>query len=163
MVFELGPYKVDVDVARTKAFYQNALYASEQCPCDGCQNYVRAVDTFPKAVLMFFASLGIDPKKPSEVWVNNPDHNGLLLYHGFYHLCGTILSDTSAYRPIGENASYWDNTLVFHIIPELRISFEKKCDLLEKGFPLPAIQMEIDTEIPWILKKDKHDISFDWR
>ena len=157
MVFEFGQYTVDVDVARTREFYRNARRIDQDCHCDGCRNYVKAVDTFPENVLTIFSDLGIDPKKTPEMWVNDPDHHGLLLYHGFYHLCGTILSGVSAYQP------QWDYQFTFHITQKFYLSFEERCDLLEAGFPLPAIQMELDAEIPWVLEKSIQDISFDWR
>lgn len=63
----------------------------------------------------------------------------------------------SAYRP------YWDNGLASQVAQGFYVSFEEKCDLLEDGFLWPAIQMELDAKIPWVLEKDIHDISFDWR
>lgn len=163
MVFEFGPYKVNVDVERTRAFYETAQRIDQQCRCDGCRNYVKAAAILPEAVLSFFSSLGADPVKAAEVYVNDPDHNGLALYGGFYHLCGTVLSGVSAFRPAGGGCRCWDRELTFHVTETFCVSFEESCDLLEDGFPQPAIQMEIDAEIPWVLEKDIHDISFDWR
>lgn len=163
MIFEFGPYKVDVDVERTRAFYDTALRIDQQCHCDGCRNYVEAADTFPEAVQTFFASLGIDPKKPPEVYVNDPDHDGLLLYGGFYHLCGMILSGVSAFRSAGGGCRCWDREFTFHVTEKFHVSFAEKCDLLENGFPKPAIQMEIDAEIPWVLEKNRQNISYNWR
>lgn len=162
MILELGPYKVDVDTARTREFYRNAPRIDQKCGCDGCRNYARAADVFPEAVLTFFSLLGVDPKKPPEIWVNDPDRDGLLLYHGFYHVCGTILSGGSAFRSVG-GGRVWDRDLAFRVAPGFCVSFEEGSDLLEGGFPQPAVQMEIDAETPWALEKDIHDISFDWR
>ncbi len=148
-----------MDVDRTRAFYQTALRIDQQCHCDGCRNYVRAVDTLPEAVLAFFSSLGIDPKKTPEVYVNDPDHNGQLLYGGFYHLCGTILSKPRTPADSG-NQNYAPE---FRITPEFCVSFHNGGSLLEDGFPEPSFQMEIDAVIPWVLEKDIHNISFDWR
>ena len=55
MVFEFGQYTVDVDVARTREFYRNARRIDQDCHCDGCRNYVKAVDTFPENVLTIFS------------------------------------------------------------------------------------------------------------
>ena len=61
MIFEFGHQKVDIDVEKTRQFYHDAYEID--CTCDGCVNFVKAVDTLPTSVKSFFADLGIDLKK----------------------------------------------------------------------------------------------------
>lgn len=43
MIFKFGQYKVDIDVEKTKNFYENAEPVSKSCSCDGCLNFEKAV------------------------------------------------------------------------------------------------------------------------
>ena len=47
MIFTLGPYTLDVDVEKTKRYYDTAKSVGEECTCDGCQNFEKAVGTLP--------------------------------------------------------------------------------------------------------------------
>ena len=169
MIFEFGPYKVDIDIESTKQFYA-AGSVSERCSCDGCRNYEKAVNTLPSEVQNFFASLGVDISKACEVYVNCGNADGTLLYGGFYHLCGSVLEGSSAWvaanpvvrsrlsawvmrrRSIGRSVvSHWEESRAFQIADDFSVSFQPECALLEKNFPLPALQLEISARIPWVL------------
>ena len=91
MLFEIGQFKLDVDVSKTKHFYDTADRVSKSCSCDGCLNFEKAVDFLSPAVRTLFAKLGVDMKKIRECYVNCTNKDGTLLYGGFYHICGTIL------------------------------------------------------------------------
>ncbi len=41
MIFEFGKYKVDIDVEKTKQFYEKAETVDEGCSCDGARTLVR--------------------------------------------------------------------------------------------------------------------------
>ena len=82
----------------------------------------------------------------------NPDSS--LLYGGFYHLCGTLLSGESAWIPTSSTSSYWEENRAFPVTDGFRISFQQKYDLLEKDFPLPALQLELSANIPWVLSEE---------
>lgn len=154
MLFEVGQYRVDVEVEKTKQFYQNADAVSKSCSCDGCRNFEKAVDTLPPFVTAFFADLGIDMKKACECYVNCAGQDGLLLYGGFYHVCGTLLDGQGAWQEISENTFYWNNDAAFCISPDFNIAFQEDIALLEQDFPLPVLQLEFLAKIPWVLKKD---------
>jgi len=155
MIFELSKFILDVDVDKTRKFYDTALVVSKGCSCDGCRNYERSVDTLPKNITSFFAQFGIEMKKVREVYVNCANADGTLHYGGFYHLCGKIIKGECAWVSTGPNASYWDTEKTHAISNDFKVSFSDKCDLLELGFPLPAIQIEIEADIPWVLE-EKH-------
>lgn len=67
MIFQFGEYKIDVDVEKTKQFYNRAKTVSEECQCDGCLNFERAVDKLPQNIRDFFSALGVDMKKSANV------------------------------------------------------------------------------------------------
>lgn len=143
MIVELGPYRADVDVDRTRAFYRSARRVSEGCTCAGCRNYEKAVEHFPAEVTGFFAALGIDMKKICEVYVNCGNPDGTLSYGGFFHLCGTLLEGEKPaeldFVPLGSGFS---------------AAFRSDCHLLEQDFPEPALQLEIDGALPWVLPEE---------
>lgn len=153
MIFDIGQYRLDIDVVKTKHFYKNAHVVSKSCSCDGCLNFEKAVSTLPASVITFFANLGIDMKKVCECYVNCTNDDGNLLYGGFYHVCGTLLEGKSVWKKINENISRWDSKSAFSISPDFCVSFQEDIALLEKEFPLPVIQMEFSAKIPWVLKK----------
>ncbi|MDE6642276.1 MAG: hypothetical protein K2K63_17335 [Acetatifactor sp.] len=126
MEFQLGQFHLDIDVQKTRSFYRKSANVSESCSCPGCRNYENAAGILPDEIKCFFNSIGVDIKKPAEVYVNSAHSDGSLLYGGFYHLCGT-------------NGFY--------------VSFQEDCSLVEADFPAPVLQMEIEATIPWVLQE----------
>lgn len=59
--------QIDVDVEKTRQFYDRAKTVSEGCQCDGCLNFERAVDKLPQNIRDFFSALGVDMKKSANV------------------------------------------------------------------------------------------------
>ena len=92
MIFQFGQYKVDVDVEKTRLFYEKAVPVGEYCSCDGCQNFEKAVEVLPESVKAFFSELGVDLKRISECYVYHANKDGNLCYGGVCHICGTLLS-----------------------------------------------------------------------
>lgn len=154
MLFELGPYRVQIDVTKTKEFYEGAKAVSYVCSCDGCRNFEVAVDGLPAPITEFFSDLGIDMRKVCECYVNCVEDDGTLLYGGFYHVCGVLLEGKSAWRKIDESVSCWDDEAAFCVTPDFHISLQEEIALLEKDFPLPALQLEFSARIPWVLGKN---------
>ena len=112
----------------------------------------------PDEVLCFFQSLGIDMKKMTEIYVNRANPDGTLLYGGFCHLCGNALEGKSAWVETQENADsktfVWQKENTYKISDDFRVSFQEECALVEKGFPQPVLQMEIEAVIPWVLEEE---------
>lgn len=148
MLFEFGPYKVDIDIPKTRLFYEEYGLAAGGCDCDGCRNFAKAADTFPQPVLSFFTRLGIDAGKPCECYAQYTNENGTLLYGGFYHVCGALLTENTKSRDCLCQEDY------FYVSPDFRICFTDSVCLLEETFPSPAIQLEISADIPWILQEE---------
>lgn len=153
MFFEFGSYRLDIDVVKTRQFYDHADPVSKSCSCDGCLNFEKTVAALPSVVSAFFGNLGIDMKKVCECCVYFTDDDGTLLYGGFYHVCGTLSDGESAWKKIDEYTSRWDNDAAFHVSPDFHVSFQKDVSLLEKDFPSPVIQLEFCARLPWVLEK----------
>jgi len=152
VIFEVGPYRIDIDVEKTRAFYERAAKITENCRCSGCRNYeawAEKLSEEPKGVM---EKMGVCSEKPAEIFVNDLNDDGSAFYGGFYHLCGRILAG----RRSSWNASKqcWDiSDLSFGELGKgYRAAFTEDIDLLEDGFPEPVIQMEILADIPWLLK-----------
>lgn len=152
--FELGQYKVDIDVDRTRDFYEQASVISEGCTCAGCLNFESAVNTLPLEVRDFFTKIGVDLQKACEVYVNCGNDDGTLSYGGFLHICGTLCEGESAWIKKSETLSYLNEEMMFRVTDSFRISVQESCSRLEDDFPEPALQVEISADIPWVLEEN---------
>lgn len=147
MIFEFGSYRMDVDVERTRRWYEAAPTVSQCCDCDGCVNYERAADLFPESVKSFFAALGSDMKKPCEVYVNCANRDGTRLwYGGWWHLCGKLLSAQEEKWSVAEGEPFGPGGF--------RVWFREECVCLPEDFPQSAFELELDADIPWVLEKE---------
>lgn len=146
MIFEFGSYRIDVDVERTRQWYETEPLVSQCCDCDGCVNYERAADVFPESVKSFFTALGADVKKPIEVYVNCTNKDGTLWYGGWYHLCGTLLDDGEDIWRVAEGTPLG--------LRGFQIFFKGRTDLVQETCPRPILQMEVEADIPWVLEKE---------
>ncbi len=155
MEFRFGSYALDIDIQKTRLFYQKAAAVSVGCSCPGCRNFEKAVESLPDEIKHFFDTLGIDGKKPAEVYVYTVNGDGLVLYGGFYHLCGKLLSGKSAWVTVKSRRklkiSHWDTSKAYPVSKDFHVSFQEACSLVEDGFPEPVLQMEIEANIPWVL------------
>lgn len=142
MIFDFSKFVIEVDLNKTKKFYDESNVSPYDCSCRKCRNYMLAIDDFPKEVFDFFEKLCIDVRKSSEVFVIGELENGKFCYGGFYHLCGKIISCPA------------ESGVRHSITDDFAIWFSDDISLLERNFPMPAIQMEIIFCIPW--KLDKH-------
>ncbi len=160
MIFTFGNNKLDIDVQKTREYYAQTNYDGEGCTCDGCRNFAKAIEIFPKAVHDFFEELGLDIRKEAEIMVYCSENEGKsLLYGGFYHLCGELLSDNDMWIPLEGNTEiskgYAMNEEDMYVIADgYRVGFSKKCALLSKDFPRPVVQMEIEFLVPWVLETE---------
>ena len=162
MIIKFASFVIDVDVERTRAFYERADIPtmSQQCKCINCQNFDSAILEATDEILSFLRSFGIDPQKPAESF-NTPGTislNGMINYAGWYHICGSILKGPETIKevptPSSLGVSYeyiWDHAY----IPDSNFDFSilpvKKIDLLHDEFPSPAIQFWFNTNLPYVL------------
>lgn len=148
MHFSFGQYKIEVDVERTRSFYESAasIPTSQQCTCDGCQNYDKAILTAPASVLNFLRSLGIDPCNPGEVYtvIGEREPDGRYWYGGWYHVVGRIVKkgEDDWYKP---DPSY--DFKVWFADDRTRMGW------VEKEFPKPILELSIDAFLPYLLEE----------
>ena len=152
MLFSFGPYRMDVDVEKTSAFYQShAVLTSEQCTCGGCQNYDKAILQAPPAVLQFLRNLGIDPQKPGEVFgsTGEIDADQTYWYSGWYHIVGTLITRPEDIKQETEENSYRpDPDFDFHA---WFTDDRHHMGWIETEFPEPILEMSISTHLPWVI------------
>lgn len=157
MRIELGDYILEVNVDATREYYKKAKYILEDCPCGGCQNYVKAIEQVDYNVKEFFNSIGVDILKSPEVYVNCSKNNALY-YGGFYHICGTIIKGESPWKleHVSKDGKSKGWTLnedkLVCISNDFKVGFDNECALLSKDFPMPSIQLEIFAHLPWMLE-----------
>lgn len=161
MIFQLNDCILDIDVERTRAFYERSdvQTASEACSCVNCHNFDKAILKASAPVLNFLHSLGIDPRKPAEAYnvTGQLEKSGTIWYNGWYHVCGTVVESPETVQVTVHNDGpnikryCWEHSYSpdpdypFEILP---ISDNA---LLHKNFPTPVIQLEIDTHLPYVL------------
>lgn len=158
MIFRFGGFTVDVDVEKTKQFYEaSAQTLTEGCDCIACQNFVKASKNFPMDVRSFFAQLGVDVcKAPDMSAMYGEQERQVLHYWGFYHLCGSILAGDNPWVADSPESSHWDPEKAYEVAPGCRVGFTERCALTEDGFPAPVIQMEVEMEVAWLLEEQHY-------
>lgn len=154
MILSFNQYIVDIDVDKTRIFYQTAENIRDGCDCSGCRNFEKALPHLQQEVNLVFDKMGIDIKKPREVYVNCLNPDGTLFYAGFYHICGKLISGSSPWKEIDEMSKSLDENALFKINKDFKIAFQEQVDLLEENFPLPVIQLEFFANIPWVLNEE---------
>ena len=152
MIFEFGNFRLDIDVESTKAFYsKHEKTVIEDCGCVNCRNYYEAISKVSDKVKNFFNSLGIDPQKSPEAtwWDTNED--GVAYYSIIFHVVGTIIKSVDIYKPIGDSGYQLINENFYEIDKGFKVGFTTKAVLVEKDFPRPCIQLEIEAYLPWVI------------
>ncbi|AXH99804.1 hypothetical protein DV702_08695 [Sporosarcina sp. PTS2304] len=141
MITEIvGPWTITTDPQRTKKFYDNHHYLSQDCNCEYCVNYLLACEQFPPTIYRLFESLGIDPRKEGEVSEFGKSAEGLYHYIVFYHFVGEIVKEPSSALASPD----------FHV-EGFSVSFTNDLDLLPDDFPMPAVQIMLEMQLPWLL------------
>ena len=137
MIFEFGKSKVDIDVERTRAFYESEAASVIDCDCEGCQNYLKYCQRMPLQLRDFFTSMGVQPEKVCEIYTTEEGSRDVY-YGGWFHVCGTVIQRSSE-----ENQ--------YHCLPKFDFYIEEENDyLLEEGFPEPVVQIGMEFCIPWL-------------
>ena len=135
MIFQFGRYTIDADVERTRAFYASdfSVTTSEACSCDCCQRFPEAIMSCSAAVVDFLNSLGIDPRKPGEVFGDKYNCSG------WYHIVGTLLNGKIS-------GSCFDLSNAF--VPDKNVDFivwfdddSTRMGWIEENFPTPILEL----------------------
>ena len=141
MKVDIGHFKLEVDVDRTREFYKTWHPITQDCDCASCKNYIKAIEVIPENVKHFFEKLGIDMYKEAEVMIPLKVEDGKLMYSVFYHLVGKIMSCENPKNSveISDGFSVW---------------FSNGCDLIPEQFPKPVVQMFLYAKLPWLLDEE---------
>ncbi|MBS3680772.1 hypothetical protein KGF86_11140 [Ornithinibacillus massiliensis] len=147
---ELGSWIIEVDVMKTKEFYNHYHLITEDCDCEDCANYVLACETFPHEIKALFHSLGIDPRKEGEISHYIANQDGTHVYGIFYHIVGRIIDGPENWP---SNVISTEVLTPYSIEQcEADVWFTQDLALVPEGFPKPIIQVEIKMNVPWLLK-----------
>ena len=145
--FVFGPYRLEVDVEATRAWYAAHNEPWVTCACAGCRNFAQAVKSLPQPVKDFFARLGLDPEKVNELCYYSGTRS-TIIGDCWYHLVGNVLEGSS--RP-GDYVLFpagW-----YGLAEGFSAGFQNHCDLLPTDFPKPCFQMHFNYTLPWVLKE----------
>ncbi|MFV8830382.1 hypothetical protein [Alkalihalobacterium sp. APHAB7] len=148
---KIGPWTIEVDVDKTKEFYDKYHLITEDCDCDYCANYVLACDRFPSEMKDLFQSLGIDPRKEGEISEYMENQDSTHLYSAFYHMVGRIIEGPKLWTPSKKGSKV--STPSFVEYHGVEIGFSEDLALVPDGFPVPTIQFEIQMNVPWLLRR----------
>ena len=151
MIFEFGLYKLDIDIDRTRRFYETTN--DVLCDCAGCRNFHVAHALLPDDVQTFFQELGIDIGKPAEMTAIVSRDGNITLYDGFYHICGSILNGPEPFVRIDERHRQFDQNAIIKLTPDHFVYFTSECFLVADNFPSPVIQLEFQGNVPWMLEE----------
>ena len=152
MLIQIGNNTVDVNAEKTREYYKNTKRITENCSCRNCQNFEAAAGFLPQDVIRFFSELGVDLKKICECYEIYTKSDGWVYCGGFCHVCGRLLEGDDAFFRIDGLLDPGHSRLEDRVY---RVSFRDHADLLEEGFPLPAIQIEFEMEIPRVLETEQ--------
>jgi len=156
MIIQTPKFTIEVDVEKTKAYYDTAALISEGCDCSGCRNYEKAIDTISDEVKSFFKQLGVFMKRATEVFVIAPNADGTMLYGGWYHVCGRVIDGESAWNTADSNNMYLDEEKLHAITDKFKVTYGDGSYPVPDNFPRPVLQLDIFADIPWVLE-EKND------
>lgn len=144
-------FEVDRDL--TEKTYSNVLGSgADSCVCNDCKNCVACRDkVFPAEVLELFKDLGIDFRKEVEMVSLEKLANGLYHIGGWFHFKGQILSGKDFKVPIAGGEGFtFDLT---KISQNFSIGFGVGNDLTFFEDKQQLVQVEFETNIPWVIDK----------
>lgn len=157
MIFDFGTFSIDVDAEQTRKYYtESDRTLTEGCDCILCRNFLAAYDSVNADVRQFFDDLGVDIcKAPDMTTMHGDKERNILHYQGICHICGSIVDGGVEKRH--ENWQ-WEQTPEHEVMPALKVFFTTHCALVEKSFPRPVLQLEVDMEVPWVMGGNFADI-----
>lgn len=149
MIFQIGIYRLEVDVERTNAYY--ATRSGIGCDCAGCRNYEKALPKLAPPIQSFLRQFGIDPGSPIEMSVTHSPDGSQTFYDGFFHICGRILSGTDPWIQTGPKNYMLNPDYLIGLDADSSAYILERCALVDAAFPRPVIQLHISFALPWLL------------
>ena len=153
MTLDFKNFSVEIDAEATRQAYEGLRRVDEKCSCDGCQNFPLAIGkALSEEGRRLFASMGVDPAKATEAYVNCARDEGTIFYGAWYHLCGRIERRVEAVPDV--TAAEWGRDIERDVGDNAFILFsDKRIDLKEDVFSGRAdvVQMELFADVPWFM------------
>lgn len=148
MIVTIGRWRLECDPETTSRLYESRELGSG-CGCAYCRNFTAALPfAFPERVQQLFAKLGIDVRKPAELFDCDRDESGQRFSGGWYHFVGHILSGDDGWMQRGEvfQASFEP------INADVSIEMTSRLALVPESFARQRIvQIDFHCHVPWVL------------
>ena len=155
MRLDFKNFSVEIDAEATRRAYEGLPRTDERCSCAGCQNFPLAIGkALSEEGRRLFASMGVDPAKATEAYVNLARDEGTIFYGAWYHLFGRIERRVETVPDV--TAAEWGRDIERDVGDNAFILFsDKRIDLKEDVFSGRAdvVQMDLYADVPWVLGK----------
>jgi len=154
---KVSRWVVSPDIDATRSAYLQ-IEPGVGCDCEPCLNFEKhGRNAFPEEIHRVFESLGIDYKKPAEIFHNGRLETGLHYYGGWYHFVGTLEIGEDSHQPIDDSGRSF--SIETEPLSETGgIGFSKTADLVNEAFSGQTVtQVEISVQLPWILNDNPAD------
>ncbi|MCM3609874.1 hypothetical protein M4S82_01340 [Planococcus sp. MERTA32b] len=145
---QLALWTIEVNREETLNFNRNIL---EACDCLYCMNFAEVVKRHHPVLSEKLIGLGIDAAIPNHVSYFDGEKGGEYLAIGNYHFSGTLVEGKWSTMDNWEDG----NTAV---MDGMEIGLSKEMELLPDNFPEPAIQVNFELRMPWILEENPEEI-----
>ena len=151
-ILKFKDWTFEVDKELTEKTYNNTPNGgADTCVCNDCKNYVAYREkVFPKEILAFFNEVGIDFRKEVEITTWQVRSNGLYHIGGWFHFKGILLTGKNYRVPFSPTGYTYDLTF---IADNFSIGFAPGNDLTFFEENNGLVQVEFDTNIPWVINK----------
>ena len=155
MTLDFKNFSVEIDAEATRRAYEGLPRTDERCSCDGCQNFPLAIGkALSEEGRRLFASMGVDPAKATEAYVNLARDEGTIFYGAWCHLFGRIERKVETVPDV--TAPEWGKDVERDVGDNASILFsDKRFDPREDPFRVDAnvVQMDLYADVPWVLGK----------
>ena len=153
MRLDFKNFSVEIDAEATRRAYEGLRRTDERCSCDGCQNFPLAIGkALSEEGRRLFESMGVDPAKATEAYVNLARDERTIFYGAWYHLFGRIERKAETVPDV--TAPEWGKDVERDVGDNASILFsDKRFDPREDPFRVDAnvVQMDLYADVPWVM------------
>lgn len=149
MIFNFGPYTVDIDIEKTREYYNSLAVRETNCNM-GYKNYVAVIPHLPLEVKSFYKAIGVDIYKIREVYVNCVNRDESICYGGFYCICGNIINNNEL--SLHDNKTLKDG-YAYALTKDYCIEFIEYENVEDSNSALTNLKIDILANLPWILNE----------
>jgi hypothetical protein len=150
----LGRWTLAHDPNATRRCYE-PLPVGWGCACVPCRNFAALGEAaFTPAAHELLARLGVDYRKPAEIYHNARLESGGHSYGGWFHFVGRILSGADALKLL--DISSQSGTFELEPMGEnLQVGCSSHLALVRDSFAgQPVVQLEFSAELPWVVGEE---------